>query len=245
VYYECPNTGIGNNSFYSNCMAPIAADGNVNCFVLALSNNTTGLSFTNNRMITNRCHFYFGDFYGYNFGMGFGVTLTNNYIELPSVGGGLNYANFFNGCELTFGTLTLTSASVSGSTVTVNYASTTSQPGWGSPITISGVTGGSGINGTFAAAQITAITNTQVQYNSGGASGSGTGGTLAAQIVVNATFNGNVWVHGTWNGPTTIGSYTGSVVGAIGGASGTTPVSYSNLGPNMTYTFNAEPAGIL
>ena len=246
LYYEgSQNLNVQANNYTGNLMAAVSADGNASCFVLGCGGNGNGLSFSGNRLITNRLHFNFAQEYDYSTGLTNNPTLTGNYIELTSVGGGLNYQTFSNQAELTWGSLTITSASVSGNVVTLNYANTTSSLGFGAPFTVSGVSGGSGINGSFPGSAVISITTTSMQYTSVGASGSGTGGTLSGEVVVGATLTGNTWVHGTWNGTTTPAGFTGTITGASGGASGTTPVSYGNLGPNMSYSFVNEPGAIL
>src|SRR5437867_1408793 len=75
----------------------------------------------------------------------------------------------------------ITTATRSGSTVTITTATTQTYAA-GDSITVSGVSGGTGFNGTFT---ITSRTSTTLKYTSAG-TGSGTGGS----VIDNDIFNG-------------------------------------------------------
>ena len=241
LYYQGATNTVTNNTYNSNLFAATGVDATALCYVLGLSNNGTGLSFTGNRLITNRVHFWIGDVYGYDVGTG-GATLQNNNIEIQ--GTPLNYAAFRNDAYV--GTIInpITSVKVSGNTVTVGYTKGSFLPGYLATVNISGITGGTGFNGVFqGTATILHVGSTDLTYVSTTTGTPSQTGTLNSNVPTYATFLGNNWVNGSWSGSTVTQAYQ-VVQGATGGASGTVPVIYSNLGPAGAYYFYNEPLSI-
>jgi len=250
LYYYGAKPDLVNNNFTANMMAATTADyespvNDKSTLVLGTSGYGGGLNMSGNRMVTNRLHFYMADAYGYFAGFAGPSQFTGNYIELQEVASSRQYDTFSNGAELVYGTFPITSASSTGTVVTIAVNGSVSMLGYGSPLIVSGIVGGTGFNGTFPASSVISSTTTQIVYSSvtTGTPTSVVGATYTGQVVVSPTFTSNTWVNGSWAGSSTPANYT--IVGNTSGASGTTPVRYSRLGPNMTYTLINEPGAIL
>ena len=168
--------------------------------------------------------------------------MIGNYIELQSsLGSG--YSTFAQDAQtyaITGGAIT--NLALSGSTVTMTYTPGEASIGAGSTITVSGVTIDPNYNGTFIAVTAGNGTLTYVPTTTPTAQGAATG-SVSGTVTVQVTFENNTWVHGTWTGSTTPSTF--NIVGASGGAAGSSPVIYSNLGPNMTYSFINEPGAVI
>ena len=246
-WYNAANSTLA-NSVYNNTICANALDTSVKAYGLRCSGNGNGLtvggtaSNTANRIISNRVSFGMADDYGYYEGFTNNALIIGNYIELQSsLGSG--YSTFAQDAQtyaITGGAIT--NLALSGSTVTMTYTPGQASIGAGSTITVSGVTIDPNYNGTFIAVTAGNGTLTYVPTTTPTAQGAATG-SVSGTVSVQVTFQNNTWAHGTWTGGTTPSTF--NITGTGGGASGTTPVIYNNLGPNMTYSFINEPGAVL
>ena len=245
-WYNAANSTLA-NTVYGNTIAAISLDTSANCYAVAASGNGNGLTFggtsggTLNRIITNRTHFFMADGYGYYEGLTNSPIVEGNSIEIQSALGS-GYSTFVNGAERSPITgCVITNASISGSTATLTYTSA-NYIGAGSTITVSGVTIDTNYNGVYTAITAGSGTLTYTPTITPTASGASSG-SLQGTVTVAVTFQNNTWVHGSWTGSTTPSTF--GITGTSGGASGTTPVIYASLGPNMTYSFVSEPGTVI
>ena len=202
----------------------------------------TGLKIIGNRFVTNRNLFYIADSYNYYQGLSGDPVISGNFFEL--LPGRANTTTLTNGAGSSL-RVSLASIAIQDAEVTISFATQggASYPR-GTTIVVEGVTGASGVNGSYRVLRCTSVVGgmTSITYQS---SVSGqpqlSNAKVTLPVLVGARFSGNTWIGGVWRGSKLPGQ---DMLSASHGTSGSEPITYAGLNDGCTIEFANEPSGL-